>query len=198
MLKFFLIALFVASATASRVTEDENVQLIVNGDESLIPEDLLDVNVIKIQDGNVVQSEKFYPIDKEQVLVEDDLEVIETPILARPSLRLETPVNVPADVSIEAVHPALPVPIEEPSLPIVLPDEVVISPVVPVAPIAPDVPVAPVEEIVQPILGELYNDGRVSVTVNAESEGIFARISSWMSMVINKFTGSSQEKVNII
>ncbi|KAG6457928.1 hypothetical protein O3G_MSEX010566 [Manduca sexta] len=108
-------------------------------------------------------------------------------------------VVLPSPAQPEVISPVVPEPVvlPAPSQPEVI-SPVVPEPVVLPAPSEPEVVDAPVAAPHSPS-GEVFNNGVVQVSVNTPQEaGVFSTLQSWMSFVLNYFSGDAQTSHQII
>ncbi|GBP90170.1 hypothetical protein EVAR_67991_1 [Eumeta japonica] len=225
-MKFLLLTLFLAAVNTAPLEDSQDpVEVIVNGvaeGEPLEIAHIVDIQLKEVVDGEVANTnDLLYPLTAQGIAeaaaaaeaeaveleaIETKPELIETPVAEMPVVILPLPIELPeapaAEVSLpesialpepaapEVVEPS---PVEQPSPEIVFPE-----------PEAPEVlppmetPVLP-EPQPHPATGEVYNDGLVQVTINTpQDQGVVATLQSWVSMVINYFTGGVQTTQHVI
>ncbi|XP_075981237.1 uncharacterized protein LOC142979895 [Anticarsia gemmatalis] len=227
-MKLLLLSLFVAAVAAVPIPDDDAgaVEMIVNGvpdGEALEIGDIVDIKLKEHTDGNVVATDLLHPftavgIAEAAAAAAAEESIVPEPILPEPVLPevVPEPIVLPEPVLPEIVPE--PVILPEPVLPEALPESVVLpepalpevvpEPIVLPEPVAPEVvipPATPEIVIPEPVpspsaqFGEVYNDGVVSVTVNApqaEDEGMLATLQSWLNMVINYFSEDTQTQTS--
>ncbi|KAG6457927.1 hypothetical protein O3G_MSEX010566 [Manduca sexta] len=247
-MKFFLLAVFVATAFAVPIPleddDDGAVEFIVNGvakGEPLELGDVLGIHVNEHVDGVLAASTNLlHPLTAVGIAeaAAAAADVIASPAIVDESDVIPEPVVLPAPAAPEVVDPSPEVVIPEsvvlpaPGIPeVVLPESVVlpapakpeiVSPVVPegvvlpspaqpevISPVVPEPVVLPApsqpEVVDAPVAaphspsGEVFNNGVVQVSVNTPQEaGVFSTLQSWMSFVLNYFSGDAQTSHQII
>lgn len=221
-MKLLLVTLLAVLASAASLENEDPVEVVVNGLEegqALNLGGVLDVKVKEHIDGEIVASnDPLHPFTAEglaEIAANNPENIVDiSPVLP------EIPQfpEVPEIIEIQPVlpGPSAPIVVPEPSEPIVVVPEIPApevtpelaqpeipesQPIVDLPIIAPEI-VKPEEPIAQPEAqipnGEVYNDGFVQVSVNAEEEGVLSTLQSWFGMVVNYFNGPEATSHQIV